>query len=198
MTRRALILGSASPRRADLLRMLGLRFAIRPAHVAEIPLPGESPAATARRLAREKALALARPDHPALILAADTVVTLDGTTLGKPVDPADARRMLQRLAGRTHEVITALAVRAVPEEELAVEAAVSRVRFAAMSDEEIAWYAGTGEGIDKAGAYALQGIGALFVSSIEGSYTNVIGLPLEMLYPHLRRWGFLHPAPAAR
>jgi septum formation protein len=125
------------------------------------------------------------------VVAADTIVVIAGDILGKPADEAEARRFLGRLAGATHEVITAFAVRACPEESVACECAVSRVTFAPMSADEIAWYAGTDEGRDKAGAYALQGIGALFVRSIEGFYTNFIGLPLDRLYPHLVRWGLL-------
>ena len=143
------------------------------------------------RLARAKAAAVARPASHALILGADTVVVVDGALLGKPADRGEASLMLGRLAGRTHEVITALALRAVPEETVVVERTRSLVTFASMSASEIDWYAATGEGLDKAGAYALQGLGALFVTAIAGSYTNVIGLPLDRLYPHLRRWGFL-------
>jgi septum formation protein len=197
MPPRALILASASPRRADLLRLAGLDFSIRPASVDETPLAAEPAEELAERLARLKAGSVAGPlPLPAAVIGADTVVAIDGRIMSKPRDGADARRMLRLLAGREHQVITAFAVRAVPEESIVCERCVSRVRFASMSEEEIEWYAGTGEGLDKAGAYALQGIGALFVASIAGSYTNVIGLPLERLYPHLRRLGFLAPAPA--
>jgi septum formation protein len=197
MPARILVLASASPRRADLLRMLGLAFEVRPADLEETPRPGEAPLELARRLAEDKARAVGRPAAPALIVAADTIVIIDGAVLGKPDGHDEARRMLRRLAGRTHEVITAVAVRATPEDHLSVETARSLVRFTPMSEEEIDWYARTGEGADKAGAYALQGVGALFIAGIEGSYTNVIGLPLETLYPHLRRWGFLAPGLAA-
>ncbi len=125
------------------------------------------------------------------MIAADTVVAVGDTILGKPIDTDDATRMLRLLAGRTHEVTTALALRLVPEEDLMCESVTTRVTFVAMTDEETRWYAATGEGMDKAGAYALQGIGALFVESIEGSYTNVIGLPMERLHPHLRRHDLL-------
>ncbi len=193
MPSRTLILASASPRRAELLRMLGLDFEVRPADLQETPLPGEAPLGLARRLAEDKARAVAPPAGRSLIVAADTIVIVDGVVLGKPAGPDEARRMLRLLAGRTHEVITAVAVRPVPEDEMSVESARSLVRFTPMSEEEIGWYARTGEGADKAGAYALQGVGAVFVAAVEGSYTNVIGLPLETLYPHLRRWGFLAP-----
>lgn len=193
---RSLILVSASPRRSDLLRLAGLAFTVRPADVDETPLPDEDPGDLALRLACAKARALPVPDRPALAIAADTVVAIDGTTLGKPSDRGDAARMLGLLSGRTHQVITAVALRALPEETLVSERALSRVTFVPMSREEIDWYAATGEGMDKAGAYALQGIGACFIASIEGSYTNVIGLPLERLHPHLRRFGLIGDAPA--
>jgi len=192
---RTLVLASASPRRAALLRMLGLEFTTHVTSIDETPGAGEAPADVAPRLARAKALAVPRPPSPALVIAADTIVVIDGAILNKPADEAEARRFVGRLAGATHEVITALAVRACPEESIACESAVSRVTFAPMTADEIAWYAGTGEGRDKAGAYALQGIGALFVAGIEGSYTNVIGLPLDRLYPHLVHWGLIAPAP---
>ena len=198
MPSRSLILVSASPRRSDLLRQAGLAFTVRPADVDETPLPGEAPGDLAMRLACAKARALPVPGTPALAMAADTVVAIDGTTLGKPRDPEDARRMLGLLSGRTHQVITAIALRALPEETLVSERALSLVTFVPMSGKEIDWYAATGEGMDKAGAYALQGIGAYFIASIEGSYTNVIGLPLERLHPHLRRFGLIDPAPPRR
>ena len=192
---RTLLLASASPRRAELLRMLGLEFTTVVTSIDETPRDREAPEDLAPRLARAKALAVPPPPGRALVIAADTIVVIDGDVLNKPVDEAEARRFVGRLAGATHEVITALAVRACPEESIAMESAVSRVTFAPMTAEEIAWYAGTGEGRDKAGAYALQGIGALFITAIEGSYTNVIGLPLDRLYPHLLDWGLIPPAP---
>jgi len=149
----------------------------------------------AQRLALIKAKALPPSGSPSLAIAADTVVAIRDVVLGKPRDLQDARRMLRLLAGRTHDVITAVALRVLPEDTITCERSVSHVTFAPMTSEEIDWYAGTGEGMDKAGAYALQGIGALFIQSIEGSYTNVIGLPLERLYPHLRRSGLLPPSP---
>jgi septum formation protein len=197
MPSRSILLVSASPRRSDLLRLAGLEFAVRPVDIDETPRPGESAGSLAERLARSKALALTAAPLPALAIAADTVVAVEETILGKPRDPEDARRMLRLLAGRTHDVTTAFALRALPEETIVCERAVSRVTFAPMSADEIDWYVATGEGMDKAGAYALQGIGALFVESISGSYTNVIGLPLERLYPHLLRYGLI-PVPSRR
>jgi septum formation protein len=188
---RAFLLASASPRRAELLALIGIPFRVAPGVIDETPRPGEEPGPLAARLAREKVLAVPAPAGPAIILGADTLVVVDGAILGKPRDDEEARRFVRLLAGRTHEVVTAFALRACPEETVAVESALSRVTFAPMSEAEIAWYAATGEGRDKAGAYALQGIGALFVQSVEGSYTNVIGLPLDRLYPHLVRWGLI-------
>jgi septum formation protein len=188
---RRLVLASASPRRAELLTLLGLRFEVRAADLDEEPLAGESPAATAERLARAKALAVDPGPGEALVIGADTIVVLDGRILGKPRDRGEAERFVSLLAGRAHEVITGLAVRACPENRTESETAVSQVTFAPMSSEEVAWYAATGEGLDKAGAYALQGKGAVFVSAVHGSYTNVIGLPLERLYLHLKRRGLL-------
>ncbi len=188
---RAFLLASASPRRAELLASIGVPFHAAPVVIDETPQPGEEPGPLAERLAREKALAVPAPAGPAIILGADTLVVVDGAILGKPRDDEEARRFVRRLAGRTHEVVTAFALRACPEGSVAVESAVSRVTFAPMSEEEIAWYAATGEGRDKAGAYALQGIGSLFIPAVEGSYTNVIGLPLDRLYPHLVRWSLI-------
>ena len=195
MPSRSILLVSASPRRSDLLRLAGLEFAVHPAEVDETPHPGESAGDLAERLASAKVLALKPPSFPALAIAADTVVSVLDTVLGKPRNPQEARHMLRLLSGRSHEVTTVVALRALPEESIVCERARSRVTFAPMSAEEIDWYVATGEGMDKAGAYALQGIGALFIESIDGSYTNVIGLPLERLYPHLRRHGLLPATP---
>ena len=189
--KRRLVLASASPRRAELLTLLGLRFEVRAADLDEEPLAGELPAATAERLARAKAEAIDPGPGEALVVAADTIVVLDGRILGKPRDRGEAERFVSLLAGRTHEVITGLAVRACPENRIESETAVSQVTFAPMSAGEVAWYAATGEGLDKAGGYALQGKGAVFVAAVHGSYTNVIGLPLERLYLHLKRRGLL-------
>lgn len=191
---RPVVLASSSPRRAELLRLAGFPFQVRAAEVDEAPLPGERPGDLADRLARRKASSPSPLPSPCLAIGADTVVAVAGAVLGKPRDLDEARRMIRRLAGRWHEVITAVAVRALPEETLLCERATSRVLFAPMSEEEIDWYASSGEGMDKAGAYALQGKGALFISAIEGSYTNVIGLPMEILYRMLRRYDVL-PAP---
>jgi septum formation protein len=197
MVQHSVVLMSASPRRAELLRLAGVAFRIHPVDIDETPLPGEAPGDLAERLARCKAARPAALPSPSLAIGADTVVAVGGDLLGKPRDLADARRMLRLLAGRWHEVVTAVAVRAVPEEIVLCRRTTSRVLFVAMSEDEISWYAASGEGMDKAGAYALQGKGALFVSAIEGSYTNVIGLPMETLYPLLRRFAVLPPPAGA-
>ncbi len=180
----SLVLASASPRRRELLGGLGLAFAVRPVDLDETPRPGEEPQPYVLRLAREKAAARAAPGE--LVLAADTIVVLDGELLGKPRDPEDARRMLRRLAGREHTVYTGVALEepgtgpsdAVGRRTAAVDA--SEVRIAELSDEQIAWYVATGEPLDKAGSYAVQGLGALLVERIAGNYTNVVGLPLPL------------------
>jgi septum formation protein len=180
-----LILASASPRRRELLAGLGLRFTVRAADVDETPRAGEPPAGYVLRLAREKAAAVAKTgQEDGLILAADTSVVVDGEILGKPQDGADARRMLRLLSGREHEVLTGVALLADrgPETREASHVEASRVRMAALSEEEIAWYAATGEPRDKAGAYAVQGLGSLFVESLAGNYSNVVGLPIPAVY----------------
>ncbi len=183
-----LILASSSPRRRELLGALGLRFTVRAADLDETPLPGEDPRDTVLRLAQAKAAARAHPGE--LVLAADTVVVIDGELLGKPSDPADARRMLGRIAGREHTVLTAVALEESGRDRRAADVAASRVRMAAMSAEEIAWYVETGEPLDKAGSYAVQGLGALFVEEVFGNYTNVVGLPIPLTYRLFRELGY--------
>jgi septum formation protein len=171
-----LLLASASPRRAELLRQIGLPFEVRlpvPA-VDESVLPDEAPRDYVLRLARAKAQAVAAPGR--VVIAADTTVVLDGVVLGKPGDAAEAQRMLLALSGRTHEVLTAVAVRRDEHCELALVRTAVRLR--AVSTAEAEAYVSTGEGFDKAGSYAIQGLGAVFVTGIEGSYSNVVGLPL--------------------
>ncbi len=177
---RRLVLASGSPRRRELLSALGLRLEVRPADVDESPRPGEGPGAYVERLAREKATAAARPGE--WVLAADTAVVVGGEILGKPDDDRDAERMLARLSGREHEVLTGVALLepTAGSEVSAVE--TTRVRFARLSADEIRWYVATGEPADKAGAYAVQGLGALLVESLEGSWSNVVGLPLRTVY----------------
>lgn len=175
-----LILASGSPRRRELLGALGLVFEVRPADLDETRHDGESPESYVRRLARDKARA--RGDDGELVLAADTTVVCGDEVLGKPRDPADARRMLTQLAGRDHHVWTGVALHRPADGRIAVGAERTRVTIAAMSEAEIAWYAATGEPDDKAGAYAIQGLGALFVAAIDGNYTNVVGLPIPLVY----------------
>ena len=182
-----LVLASASPRRRELLAQAGYSFEVHPAHIPEDPLAGEDPIAYVVRLAREKAQAvyqeltvdssLAAPDLA--VLGADTTVTLDNHILGKPEDAADAARMLRLLSGRTHRVITGVAL--VTAEAVEVAAEATAVRFLTLSGEEIAAYVATGEPMDKAGAYAIQGLAARWIPRIEGCYFNVVGLPLALV-----------------
>ena len=172
-----LVLASASPRRRELLERIGVAFEVRPADLDETPRAGEEPSTLARRLAADKARAVAADADGAWVLGADTVVDLDGVTFGKPSDDLDAGRMLRALAGRTHRVHTGVAV-SRPDGSLLTEVVTTSVTFAELSDELIAWYVATGEPADKAGAYGLQGIGAALVERIDGSVSNVLGLPL--------------------
>jgi septum formation protein len=176
-----LVLASASPRRRELLTQAGFTFEVRPAHIPEKPRAGEDPIAYVVRLAREKAEAVYRQlnELTATVLGADTTVTLDNHILGKPEDAADAARMLRLLSGRTHRVITGVAVVSAARIEVAAE--VTAVKFLTLSDEEIAGYIATGEPMDKAGAYAIQGRAARWIPRIEGDYFNVVGLPIALV-----------------
>jgi septum formation protein len=190
-----LVLGSASPRRAALLRQLGVEFGVHASDVPEIPGAGETPVDFAARVAREKGAAVAARVADAWVLAADTIVVVDGVVLGKPADAADAGQMLRRLSERRHEVVTAVALIA-PGGRLAEEVlGRSTVSFRALTSEEIDAYVATGEPLDKAGAYAIQGGAAGFVERVSGSYTNVVGLPIDEVRELLRRHGLL-PDPA--
>ncbi len=181
-----LVLASASPRRARILRGLGVSFRVLPSHEDESLRPGEDGSAAVERLARAKALAVAR-DEALPVLAADTEVLCDGHVLGKPVDEQDAVAMLHRLQGRAHDVVTGVCVVAGGVARSGVERTV--VRFAPMSEREIAWYAATGEPLDKAGGYHVDGKGALFVETVEGSPSNVAGLPVRLLLRLVRESG---------
>ncbi len=189
-----LILASASPRRSEMLRNLGVAFDARPVDVDETPEDGEDPERYVLRLAAAKARAAARAEPAGaaraneVVLAADTIVVADGRLLGKPRDERDARGMLELLSARQHEVLTGVAV-AAEGRQLQRAAERTWVRFARMSPEEIAWYVATGEPLDKAGAYAVQGLGALFVEAVSGNYSNVVGLPLPLAYRLLRAAG---------
>jgi septum formation protein len=190
--RAALVLASASPRRRWLLSALGVSFEVRAVDIDERPHAGETPAAFARRMAREKALAAhARRAgaRPAWLLAADTIVELDGRIFGKPADGGEAAGMLRALAGRTHVVRTAMCL-LDPAGGVAEETAVTtEVGFRALDDAAIDAYVATGEPLDKAGAYAIQGEGAALVAQVRGSFTNVIGLPLDEVAAWLRARG---------
>ncbi len=182
-----LVLASASPRRRELLTQAGYEFQIHPAHIPEDPLPDEDPIAYVVRLAREKAEAVYRElaarngnsGDALAVLGADTTVTLDNHILGKPENADDAARMLRMLSGRTHRVLTGVAVATAEGTEVAAEA--TAVQFLTVADAEIAAYVATGEPMDKAGAYAIQGRAARWIPRIEGCYFNVVGLPLALV-----------------
>jgi septum formation protein len=181
------ILASQSPRRRELLTLIGIRHVVRPADIDESLLAGEEPVPHAERLAREKAHRLAARHPDALVIAADTIVVLDGEILGKPADAAEARATLARLSARTHTVHTAIAVALGGRTESAVEAV--QVTFRALAADEIAAYVATGEPMDKAGAYGIQGFGATIVERIDGDYFSVMGLGLRRLVELLGRLG---------
>lgn len=183
------ILASASPRRSQLLASIGLDFEVIPSHVPEVRNEGEAPEEYVARLSRDKAGAIAR-EHPAQwVIAADTTVHLDDTLLEKPVDANDAKRMLATIAGRTHIVYTGVTLQNVEHEYRDTRVAETEVRMLPLSESEIEWYVASGEPLDKAGAYAAQGIGGVFIDSIHGSFTNVVGLPLATLFQMLRKAG---------
>jgi len=179
-----LILASSSPRRADLLRAAGIPFEIVPVGVDESLLKLEPPGDHVRRLAREKA-DVAFANHPeAVVLAADTIVLVGGEIMGKPRDATDATRMLRLLSGREHEVLTGVAI--VARRGAVVEVARTRVWVNPLTDAEIADYVATGEPLDKAGGYGIQGLGSRFIDRIQGSYSNVVGLPVALVYRLLK------------
>lgn len=183
-----LILASASPRRRELLVQAGLDFTIDAADIPELPEPGEDAATYVLRLAEAKAQAVwtkrrsagqepaPTPDDPLIVLGADTCVMCQGEILGKPVDQADARRMLELLSGRTHQVLTGLA--ALTETESFADVEITQVTFNVITESELVRYLGSGEPLDKAGAYGIQGYAARWIPSIEGDYFNVVGLPI--------------------
>jgi septum formation protein len=188
-----LVLASASPRRQELLRNAAIAFTVQPANIDETPLAGESPRNYAERLAREKALTIAKTCPQDLVLGADTIVVVDETILVKPRDAEDAARMLRLLSGRTHEVITAVCIAKPVRSELrtdnrqlTTESESTRVTMTEISDDEIRSYIATGEPLDKAGAYAIQGIASRWIPRIEGDYSNVVGLPVALVYRLLR------------
>jgi septum formation protein len=180
VTRAKLVLASASPRRQDLVHRLGVAFEVAPSDIDETPLAGEPPVAYARRLAEAKARAAAQSRADGVVLAADTIVVLDDRLLGKPADAGEAVRFLRALRGREHQVITAVAVLDVGRDRLCLGHDCTRVWVRALSDAEIAAYVASGDPMDKAGAYAIQNTAFHPVERIEGSESNVIGLPLEL------------------
>jgi septum formation protein len=188
-----LVLASASPRRAEILRNIGWPFDAVAANADESRQAGEDAPTYVKRVARLKAEAVARLSPGMTVVGADTVVVVDAEILGKPRDPEDAHRMLRRLQGRRHEVLTGLVVFNGRAMEPMVAHQVTEVEFAAMSEEEIDWYVASGEPMDKAGAYAIQGLGARFVVGIKGEHSNVVGLPVRLLYELTRSQDLIQP-----
>jgi septum formation protein len=184
-----LVLASRSPRRAELLAAAGIEFTVRTADIDETPRPGESPGDYVLRIAQEKAEAVVR-DASETVLAADTIVVVDSEIMGKPRNHADAVRMLNALSGRRHEVTTGICL--LLARDIVLDSATTGVWFLPLSEDEIAWYVASGEPMDKAGAYGIQGLASRFIDRIEGSYTNVVGLPVALVYQLLSP-----PEPAA-
>jgi septum formation protein len=193
-----LVLASASPRRQELLRAAGIAITVQPTNIPETPLDGEAPKVFAERLAYEKAWVIFKQRPNDFVLGADTIVVVDGHVLGKPANAADAARMLRLLSGRAHEVTTGVCLMgprpaaigetgAKPEAPLGdTRSETTRVTMSAFSDEEIQAYVASGEPMDKAGAYAIQGMASRWISRIEGDYSNVVGLPVALVYRMLR------------
>jgi nucleoside triphosphate pyrophosphatase len=193
-----LVLASASPRRQEILRNAGIAFVVHPTDIAEIPHPGEAPRAFAERMSKEKALAVSQQRPHDTILGADTVVVVDDQILGKPQDQADAARMLRLLSGRSHIVITGVCLVGPPlgteNRELRtsfqdIKSETTIVSMDSLSDADIRSYVTTDEPMDKAGAYAIQGIASRWIPRIEGDYFNVVGLPMALVWRMLRRRG---------
>jgi septum formation protein len=178
-----LILASASPRRHELLSAAGIDHIVRPVSVSETPREGESSVTVVQRLAREKAEAARRTEEE-MVLGADTLVCVDGQHFGKPTDVDDAQRMLRSLSGREHWVVTGICL--LRGAEVIVDVSSTAVSFASLTEEEITDYIRSGEPFDKAGAYAIQGLASKFIVSLQGSYQNVVGLPVALVYQHLR------------
>jgi len=184
-----LILASSSPRRRDLLASIGFHFDVIPSHIPEVRTAGETPEEYVARLSREKARTVARLHADRWVLAADTTVVFEDGLLEKPADAADAARMLRVIAGHTHVVHTGVTLQRLATDDAETHVSTSEVRILPLTDRDIDWYVATGEPLDKAGAYAAQGIGGMFVESIHGSYTNVVGLPLALLFQMFRKAG---------
>jgi septum formation protein len=186
-----LILASASPRRRELLRAAGIAFEVEATDIPEVPEPGEAPQAFAERMALQKAKTIASWRANDWVLGADTIVVVDGTILGKPRDKKDAARMLRMLSGRQHEVITAVCICSMGSGIMRCDCQweTTRVTFSELSDEDIAGYVSTGEPMDKAGAYGIQGIASRWIPRIEGDYSNAVGLPMALVWGMLRERG---------
>lgn len=185
-----IILASSSPRRSELLKNLGVEFELASGNVLERPHPDEAPSDYITRIARAKVMAVARQRESGLIIGADTEVVLDGQILGKPEDESDAKRMLNRLSGRWHAVMTGVALYDAATKQEVADFDKTLVKFATLTPKEVEWYVKTGEPMDKAGAYGIQGLGGLFVEEIAGNYYNVVGLPLPLVYRLARRLGY--------
>lgn len=192
-----LVLASASPRRQELLRNAGISFTVYPTNITELPRPGEGPRDCAERLAREKAQAALRQHPGKPVLGADTIVVVEGEILGKPRDEGDARRMLHLLSGRTHQVTTGVCLAGLRTRNQKLETGFEDTRsettlvtMIPLSDEEIRAYIATGEPMDKAGAYAIQGMASRWIPCIDGDYFNVVGLPVALVFRMLREHGF--------
>jgi septum formation protein len=187
-----LILASASPRRAEILRAAGFTFTVLSSAVDETPYPNESPQEHVQRLAAAKAeLVAARAVGPAIVIAADTVVTLEGKILGKPRSTEDARKMLEHLSGRTHSVLTGVTLIRLPDAESRSFLESTAVHFARLSEDDIVQYLATEEPYDKAGSYAIQGRAGRYIPRVEGCYFNVVGLPLARLTRALAELGWI-------
>ena len=185
-----IILASASPRRAELLKQIGVEFELAPSQIEERPHPDEAPGDYITRIARAKVIAVARGRDAGLVIGADTVVVLDGRMIGKPQNKADAHRLLRQLSGKWHAVLTGVALYDVETRHEVADYEKTLVKFAQLNDAEIEWYVNTGEPMDKAGAYGIQGLGGLFVDEIAGNYYNVVGLPIPLVYRLARRLGY--------
>lgn len=184
-----LVLASESPRREELLRLLGIPFRVEPARIDEARRDAEPASALVVRLASAKAERVAaRQPVDAVVIGADTVVVVDDEVLGKPIDDGDARHMLSRLSGRSHRVVTGMAVVAAGRIVTAIEE--TTVTFCVLSEDDLDWYLARGDHLGKAGAYGIQGVAGVFVTRLEGSFTNVVGLPLSTLRPLLAAAGF--------
>jgi len=186
-----IILASQSPRRRYLMKQAGIEFTVIPSLCEERVDPGLSPEACVAQLAEQKAMDIAARNRDAWVIGADTIVVIDGKILGKPSSKMEAASMLRQLSGRTHQVLTAFALIHLTSEKTTRRTVSTDVLFKPLSDAEIAWYIGTDEPFDKAGAYALQGIGAFMVKAVYGSYTNVIGLPICELVESLASEGIV-------